>query len=89
MKCPVPYCNAELKVNIEEIDSPDTGEPHVNYSPYCDSCGFLTNAVFSTPELAIEAMRPKVSEELVNKVLEMCAASHYRGLHKKALGNIT
>jgi hypothetical protein len=84
MKCPVcskgkivgraytiPIYTMDGPRTIFEADSPDAYE--TKYRPYCTECNtvFFPVKTFETPEAAIEAMRPKVSEELVEFILNI------------------
>jgi hypothetical protein len=95
MKCPV--CPGEIVgraytipiYNLDEkekvFNEPDDYE--TKYRPYCTECNteFLPIKTFDTPEAALEAMRPVVSEELIAKVWELCG-EFAREQHSTAIG---
>jgi hypothetical protein len=76
MKCPV--CGKdEIVAKAETSYEPVFGRDIDGYYPICPECKtrFYPKELFSTPELALEAMRPVVSEELVEFIFAMMMQS--------------
>ena len=66
MKCPV--CR---KGQIKAYETYNFNGA-IKYKPRCPKCFLEIDRLFSTPEAALEAMKPKVDEELVEKIWELC-----------------
>jgi hypothetical protein len=98
MKCPV--CPGEIVgraytipiYNLDEkekvFNEPDDYE--TKYRPYCTECNteFLPIKTFDTPEAALEAMKPVVSEELIREVFKIGQRYTYKMFYENGIGLI-
>jgi hypothetical protein len=72
MKCPVCDKGEIVAPPVWAIKNQDTEEEEdyiVGYAPICCECGLTFQTVWDTPEAALEAMRPKVSEGFLDFIM--------------------
>jgi hypothetical protein len=101
MKCPVcskgeieifsfeqPFYNDDSPVQLLDEWSKPSGHKTI-YDPVCNECGLtILDKNFPTPELALEAMKPVVSEELIREVFKIGQRYTYKMFYENGIGLI-